>query len=138
MVRKVLAILLYIVAGFFVYVVAALAFMKTPGDQWKKYAILAGFAAPGVISMVIGLAVEGFARWRTRVGTVLVSGAAATVFIAGTIAVMLLEPEFQQMITPRTLEVLSDYRAGVVFLVGALGIGAALLVKGKRRSQPLP
>jgi hypothetical protein len=58
--RKVISIICYILAGFFVYTVSLLAFVNLrflpSGNKpllWLKYAVVGGFCIPGVVALVI-------------------------------------------------------------------------------------
>ena len=139
MLRKVISIICYIVAGVFVYMVSLLAFVNLSflpsGNKpplWFKYAIVGGFCIPGVVALVIGLAVSRFRCWKRDVGIVFVSGAGTTAFIAFSMACLLLSPEFKKLFPHNVLTFFSDLVTGLscILLFSAAGIG---LIKSSRR-----
>ena len=139
MLPKTLSIFCYIVAGFFVYMIGLLAFLNPrflpSGNKpplWVKYAIVGGFCIPGVVALVIGLAVSRFRYWKRDVGIVFLSGAGTTAFIAFSMACLLLSPEFKKLFPHNMLAFFSDIVTGLscILLFSAAGI---TLIKSSRR-----
>ncbi len=137
MARKVIGICLYIVAGFFVYLVSLLAFMDmsalpVPGPAWTKYAVIGGFSIPAAVAQLIGLAVSRFKQWKRDLGIVLVSGSGMTAFVVFTIACLLWSPETRALFPRNTWELFSDVATGVGGIVIIAGAGTALIVMSIR------
>lgn len=120
--RKVLGIVLYVIAGFFVYTVCLLAFINQP--PMPKWGMVAGFSVPAVLCLFGGLAVNRFRNWRRHAGIVLVTAAGFTCFLIFTFICFLMTDEFKQMMHPDTLHFFSAYVSGGAFVLitGALGI----------------
>lgn len=123
--RKVSAIILYIVAGFFVYAAGLLAFVDQPPAS--KWGMIAVFSLPALVCLCAGLAINRFNRWKRDVGVVLLSGAGLTAFIALTFVCFLLTEEFKEMIQPESLRFFSAYVSGVLFILGTTALGVIFL-----------
>ena len=135
--RKVIGILLYIVAGFFVYMVCLLAFVnQTP--PIAKWGIVAGFSIPAALFLFGGLAVTRFQNWRRDSGIVILAGAGFTSFLVFTLACLLMTDEFKRMMEPDSLQFFSAYIAGSCFILGTVALGVVLLRAGKRRAEQAP
>jgi len=137
---KTLSIFCYIVAGFFVYMIGLLAFLNPrflpSGNKpplWVKYAIVGGFCIPGVVALVIGLALSRFRHWKRDVGIVLASGAGTTAFVVLSMACCLLSPDFKKVFPRNILAFFSDIVTGLscILLFSVAGIA---LIKSRLRT----
>ena len=135
--RKVLGILLYIVAGFFVYMVCLLAFVNQE-PPIAKWGIVVGFSIPAALFLCGGLAINRFQNWRRDSGIVLLAGAGFTFFLVFTLACLLMTEEFKRMMEPDSLDFFSAYIAGFCFILGSGALGVVLLRAGKRRVEQVP
>jgi hypothetical protein len=129
--RKLFSIGLYIVGGFFLYMVSLLAFMKGLSLHAKWLLILV-FTVLGALALAGGLAVGRFQNWRRDAGVVLLSATGFTLFVIFTFACLLIGEEFRRMIPPDTLTFFSDYVTGIVVIV-VFAVAGTLLLKSSRR-----
>ena len=132
MLRKILAILFYICAGFFVYLMSFVAYIKSPTPGLAKTAVIGVFAIPATVFMLIGLATERFTRWRQRLAVVLYAGAGTTAFTIGMYTFLLLEPEFRNMVSPEAMAMLSGSLSGAAAVLVFILIGLVLIIIDKR------
>ena len=128
--RKVIGIIFYVVAGFFIYMVCLLSFINH--ENYQKWGIVAGFTLLAVLVLTIGLAMNRFQNWNRHVGIVLLSGTGTSCFIVLTFALLIMSDEFRNMMEPDTIEYFNAYLSGGIFtiLMGALGI---LFLKIKKK-----
>jgi len=133
--RKVISIICYVVAGFFVYMVSFVAFLPLDPPPWAKSAIMGGCAIPGVITLVIGLVISRFQYWKRDVGIVLVSGAGTSALIILLMACVLLSPELVRLHPSHKLTFFSHLVTGLscIVLFSAAGI---TLIMSSRRKEP--
>lgn len=115
------------------YTAGLVAFIRVP-QGLAKWAIVAVFAACGAVSLLIGLAVRRFERWRVNAGAVLVFGGAVAAFVAFTIVLFATSDEFEELFPGHRLDLFSDYVAGVAVTLSALLIGALLWRSGAART----
>jgi peptidoglycan/LPS O-acetylase OafA/YrhL len=127
--RKVIAILFYVVAGFSVYMVSLLAFINQP--PIAKWAIVGGFTLPVLLFLGIGLAISRFQNWKKHTGIVLVSGAGFTCFVVFTFICLLTTDDFRQQLGPDTLNFFTGYISGGIVLLGTIALGVILLLTSK-------
>lgn len=130
---KVLAICLYVLAGFFVYTMCLLAFVNQPAAL--KWGMVGGFTLPALLFLCIGLAVARFRRWRRDVGIILLSGAGFTAFVIFTFACLLMTDEYKEMMEPYSLDLFSAYTSGAVVMLSVIALGILCLVKGKKKPK---
>lgn len=133
--KLVLRILCYLVAGFFTYLVALLAFISSPQvSGGAKLAMLLGFSLPAIGGLAVGLiATDASRRWRDT-GIVLLSSGGFTLLIVGTLAFYLQQEEFRKLMPPETIGMFSAYGTGFGFLSAILLLGGMGLWRGLRRS----
>ena len=146
MVRKILSIVFYVIAGFFLYTVNVLAFVNiaaiktaTPPPTWTKLVIIGTFAVPALISLLIGLAITRFQQWKRDAGIVLVSAAGVTSFIAVTMVCFFISPESKRYFPPDTPDMsqfFGDLTAGIVFIVTSIVLGVLLIITSRRNRKP--
>lgn len=73
-VRNVFGIIALVLSGFFFYTLNILAFINQPA--WPvKFVIIAVFAIPAVVFLLIGISCRGFDKLRRDLGIVLLSAA---------------------------------------------------------------
>ena len=135
--RKVIAILFYVGAGFFVYMASLLTFINQPA--LAKWCIVGGFAVPVLLLLGIGLAISRFQNWKKHTGIVLVSGAGVTGFVVFTFICLLTTEDFRQQLGPDTLNFFTGYISGGIFLLCTMGLGVMLLLatNGTKPSRTL-
>src|SRR5262249_27021679 len=100
MIRRVLSVVFYVVAGFLFYMVSLLAFIDGAAvgangaalgandAAFAKWLPIITFTVPALITLVAGLAIMGFRDWRRDAGIVLLSAAGFTTFLVSTFATM--------------------------------------------------
>ncbi len=143
--RKVISVVFYVIAGFFVYTVTLLAFVNMDAlpsagkaPAWAKFAIMGGFSIPAAIALLIGAAIDRFQHWKRDLGIVLVSGAGTTAVVAFTMACLLMSPEVKKLFPPGQLDVFSDLVAGVSCIAAVLAVGVVLIkISRKDKRQTL-
>src|SRR5262245_25234965 len=140
MIRRVLSIVFYVIAGFFFYMVSLLAFIDgtamgidSGGALGAKWLPIAIFGAPALLALVVGLAIMGFQNWRRDTGIVFLSAAGLTTFLIVSFASMLRNEEFVKMMPPEALKVFGDYVTGIAVLVVLLAGGALLVMTNRQR-----
>jgi hypothetical protein len=144
MIRRVLSVGLYIIAGFFFYIVSVLAFIDgaavVPNDApfdandaaFAKWLPIIIFTIPAIISLVVGLAIMGFRDWRRDAGIVFLSAAGFTTLLAFMFATSLMKEETRKMMPPEVLKFFGDYITGAVVLVVLAVAGALLLITSRK------
>jgi hypothetical protein len=147
MIRRVLSVVFYVVAGFLFYMVSLLAFIDGAAVGANGGAALGAndaavakwlpvltFTIPALITLVAGLAIMGFRDWRRDAGIVLLSAAGFTTFLVSMFATMLMNEEYRKLMPPDVLGFFGDYITGAAVLVG-LALGGALLVITGRKPR---
>ncbi|MBI5696541.1 MAG: hypothetical protein HZC51_12560 [Nitrospirae bacterium] len=129
MVRRVISILLYIIAGYFVFMMTAMAFIAIP----YKAVFLSVVFAIALIFLAAGGAVNRFRRWKTAFGAVLLSVGGFSAFGALTMASILLDDELLAMMPEPDTALSFDYITG--FSILAMQICAGILLI-KLENQP--
>jgi hypothetical protein len=109
--RRLFSVGLYIAAGFLIYTVALLAFVKAPSPG-MKWVLIAAFAIPAVLALVAAAATVRFQNWKKNFGTVFLSAAGVTASVVFTFACLLINEEFRRMMQPNVLAFFSDYAMG--------------------------
>lgn len=146
MVRKILSIVFYVIAGFFFYGANGLTFVNvaaiktaTQPPAWMKLVLVGIFAVPGLISLLIGLVLTRFQQWKRDVGIVLVSAGGVISFIAVTLACFLLSPESKRYFppdTPEVSQVFGDLVVGIVCIVTTIVVGVLLIIISRWSRKP--
>jgi hypothetical protein len=148
MIRRVLSVGLYIVAGFFFYMVSLLAFidgaalgastaaLDASDASFPKWVPIIIFTVPAVLTLVAGLAIMGFRDWRRDAGIVLLSAAGFTTLLVFMFATMLMKEESRKMMPPEILSFFSDYIAGAAVII-VLALAGALLVLTSRKPRTM-
>lgn len=134
--RKVLGIVLYVFAGFFVYMVSLLSFVEETATE--KLIMLLVFSVPVIVFIVVGLVVNRFNNWKKHTGIVLLSGAGVTAFVILTFVSYMMNDEFRKMMDAESLELFSAYVFGAVFTLSTVFIGIMLIRMNKNRVEQSP
>jgi len=146
MVRKIFSIVCYVIAGFFLYGANGLAFVNvgaiktaTSPPVWMKLVLVGIFAVPGLISLLIGLAITRFQQWKRDVGIVLVSAGGVTSFIAVTMVCFFVSPDWKRYFPPDApdmSEFFGDLTTGIVCIITTTVLGMLLIITSKRNRKP--
>lgn len=133
---KVFSVICYVVAGFFFYMVALLAFIKLPSLGVKSI-MLGGFLVPALLGLWAGFALSGYRRKLRDTGIVLLSSSGFTAFLVVTFVCLLATDAFRTMMTPEALVAFRDYACGfgflsLMFVGGLVSLKAGL--KGPNKS----
>jgi hypothetical protein len=149
MIRRVLSVGFYIVAGFLFYMVSVLAFIdgaavgaNQPGfgaddAAFAKWLPIIIFAVPALLTLVVGLAIMGFRDWRRDAGIVLLSVAGFMTFLVVMFVTTFMNEEFRKMMPPDMPDIVKffgDYITGAAVIVG-LALGGALLLITSRKPR---
>jgi hypothetical protein len=146
MIRRVLSVGFYILAGFFLYTVSVLAFvdgaavangaaMGADDAAFAKWLPIIIFAVPALLTLVIGLAIMGFRDWRRDAGIVLLSVAGFMTFVVLTFVTTFMNEEFRKMMPPDMPDIVKffgDYITGAAVIVGLALAGALLVITGRK------
>ncbi len=133
--RRVSSIVLYVVAGFFLYAMTIMAFAHPDTNAWIKWPILGVLFACSFVAMCLGLALQSFRRWRRDVGITLLSAAGFCAFVVLTFACLFMDEEFRAMLNPQARTLFSDYVTGAAAVVAPAAIGW-LLVRADKGEDP--
>jgi hypothetical protein len=83
----------------------------------------------GLILLLIGLALNRFQKWKKETGLVLISSAGYAAFVAATVGLVSLSPEFRKNIQiPANIFIFNDYLSGVSFII-LFGVVGLLMLK---------
>lgn len=132
--RKTVSVLLYVISGFFLYMVCVFAFVNKPPIP-VKFAMMGGFCIPALIALVIGLACNRFENWKRDIGIVMASAAGLTAFVALSMACLLLDAEFRKFFPENEMDIFSDYISGVGCIVIIAMAGIILIRISKSNSN---
>jgi hypothetical protein len=147
MIRRVLSVGLYIVAGFFFYTVSVLAFidgaalvastaaLDASDASFAKWLPIIIFTVPALVTLVIGLAIMGFRDWRRDAGIVLLSAAGFTTFLVFTFASIFMNEEYRKLMPPDMPDILrffGDYITGAAVIIGFALAGVLLVVTNRK------
>jgi len=147
MIRRVLSVGFYIVAGFLFYTVSVLAFIDgaavgadQPGFHADDAAVakwlpIIIFAVPALIILIVGLAIMGFRDWRRDAGIVLLSAAGFTTFLVFMFVTTFMNEDFRKMMPPDMPDIVGffgDYITGATVIVGLALVGALLVITSRR------
>ncbi|MFC1650554.1 TlpA family protein disulfide reductase [Candidatus Latescibacterota bacterium] len=123
MIRKVISNVCYVIAGFSVFLVSIFAFIFgiLPLSNLSNWGV---FGIPGLISLIIGLAINGFQNWKHDVGLVLLSGIGCTSLLFLIAFLAFLTPENRTYIADRSYDSIIQYVCNILILSA---IGTALI-----------
>jgi hypothetical protein len=132
---KVFRVALYVVGGFFVYMVNFLSFVSlAPPNKLEviaKLRVMALFGVIGLLPICAAMATSHFREWQVPLGATLLSGVGVTVFIILTFLCMTLSPELLKSFPDFPQNAFSDYLVGGITTASLLVAGIALV-----RSRP--
>jgi hypothetical protein len=147
MIRRVLSVVFYIVAGFFFYTVSVLAFIDgaamgvnqapfgADDAALAKWLPIIIFAVPALITLVIGLAIMGFRDWRRDAGIVFLSVAGFTTFGIFMFVTTFMNEEYRKLMPPDMpdiMKVFGDYITGAAVIVVLALAGCLLVITGRK------
>lgn len=147
MIRRVLSVGFYIVAGFLFYTVSVLAFIDgaavganqpafgADDAAIAKWLPIVIFAVPALVTLVVGLAIMGFRDWRRDAGIVLLSVAGFMTLVVFMFATTFMNEEFRKMMPPDMPDIVKffgDYITGAAVIVGLALAGALLVITGRK------
>ncbi|WP_178131089.1 hypothetical protein [Reyranella sp. CPCC 100927] len=121
MARKVLAIIVYVAAGFAVYFLTLLSFAPTPPGE--KLGLVAVPSAIALVLLVIAILINRHWRWQRTTAITLLSGAGFTAFVGIVLVTVSSIPDVRDRME-------SDPRAllgGTDIVIGGIVLGAILL-----------
>jgi hypothetical protein len=133
MMRKFFSIVCKSLAGMFVYLITLFAFLAEQQSD-GKLAMLAVIAACGIVAMLAGLALSGFAQWRRDTGIVLLAATGFTVFLVVCAACMFGSEEIMKVMPPGSVDMFDSYLTGAAVLLGFAALGSLLLRQARLRS----
>lgn len=129
--RKFIRIVCYIIAGFFLYAACLIGFINQP-PYFIKIAIMSGFAIPGLIAIVAGLAIGRFQTWKRDVGIVLLTASGLTALVAFSVFCLFLSSEFKEFFPDIKIVFFNDYLTGLSYTILFALTGIFLIRKSKR------
>ncbi len=133
---KLFRIVLYVIGGFFVYMVNLLAFLSlAPLATLPKLGVMALFGVLALIAILAAMATNGFKAWQGPVGAVLLSGAGVTLFLMFTLLCIELSPELLKSVPNFPQNAFSDYLIGGITTVSLLVAGIALVRSSNETSN---
>jgi hypothetical protein len=147
MIRRVLSVVFYIVAGFLFYTVSVLAFIDgaalganqpafgAEDATFVKWLPIIIFVVPALITLVIGLAIMGFRDWRRDAGIVFLSVAGFTTFGIFMFATTFMNEEYRKLMPPDmpdVMKIFGDYITGAVVIVVLALAGGLLVITGRK------
>lgn len=133
MMRKFFSIVCKSLAGMFVYLITLLAFLAERQSD-GKLVMLAVIAACGVVAMLAGLALSGFAQWRRDTGIVLLAATGFTAFLVLCMACMFGSDDVMKFMPPGSVDMFDSYLTGAAVLLGFTVLGSWLLRQARSRS----
>ncbi|MGC4081651.1 MAG: hypothetical protein QM736_05935 [Vicinamibacterales bacterium] len=133
--RQILKIICYVVAGFFCYMVALLAFMTIPGVGAGKFLIMGMFSLPAGGAFALGLALAPRGKRLRDAGIVFLAAGGFVSFCVLTFVSLVRDEQFRGMFPPELLAMYRGYVAGFGFLSVLVIAGAGLLWAGLRSAR---
>lgn len=136
--KKVVSILLRVLAGFFFYMVALLAFFSAPDiDSQGKFAITVIYLVPAILLLIVALALKGFLQWKRDSGIVLLASSAFSVFIVGMMYLMSMSEAVREIDKQQAFTYFQDFLTGGMINLSFVLLGVILLlIEPKRVSSP--
>ena len=125
-VQKVLAIVVYVAAGFAVYFLTLLSFAPTPPGE--KLGLIAVPSAIALALLVIAVFINRHWRWQRTTAITLLSGAGFTAFVGITSAIVLSIPEVHHRAAIDHGITLRNAFAEADVIIGGIVLGTLLLV----------
>jgi hypothetical protein len=98
-------------------------------NDFDVIAIVIIFGILGSLLLFIGLALNRFQKWKKETGLVLISSAGYAAFVAATVGLVSLSPEFRKNLQiPAEVFIFNDYLSGVSFII-LFGVVGFLMLK---------
>ncbi len=136
MFRRVLSIIVYVIAGHVFGSVGMVAFISIPADGMFKLFLLGLFLFFAVLSLVIGLLISPSRKKKREAGIVLFASAVEIVFIILSIIFVILEPNKPEGLDLEPLFMFNDYVCGIGTLLIIIISGVLLFVPTKPNPAP--
>jgi hypothetical protein len=133
MFRRILSILLYVIAGLFLIGEAMVAFVQAQPDT-SKAAMLAFMAPFFLVPLALGALASPGARLR-ELGIVLMAAAAWLIPTILCFFYVAVRPDTRDLLPADTMEVFGDRVAGALNLAAIVAIGLALFFSSRLRSR---
>lgn len=133
MLQKIISIICYIIAGSFLELVCIGAFVSEP-RYFMKIGNMCIFSIPGLIALVIGLAIRRFRIWKRDVGIVFVVAGGFAAFFVFTTFCLFLSPELKRFLPHNETNFLTDYITGAICTIFFIFIGVLLIRNSKNTS----
>lgn len=139
MAGKIISIIFYTIAGFFLYGSCVISFFGNSPyfPYFIKIAITCGFSIPGLIALLIGLAIRRFRTWKRDIGIILLTSAGLTLMVVFTIFCMLLSSDFEEFFPRANINFFNDYLTGFSCIILLILFGILLLIKSKKSNNPI-
>ncbi len=136
MIRRVLSIIFYVIAGHVFGSAGIVAFISIPADGMIKLFLLGLFLFFAVLSLVIGLLISPSRKKKREAGIVLfASSVEITIVILG-ILFVILEPNKPEGLDMEPLYMFKDYVSGIGTLLIFIISGVLLFVPTKPNPAP--
>ncbi|MFC1539363.1 hypothetical protein ACFL6H_08060, partial [Candidatus Latescibacterota bacterium] len=135
MILKVISIVCYILAGVSVYSVSFMAFLFGL-PSIINIAFWGVFCVPGLICLIIGLAIRGFQDWKRDIGIVLLSGVGATLFLLFVAILVYISPESKELFPNINFTFSINYVTGFCCILILSAIGTVLIIISKIERKP--
>ena len=126
MIRKIISIICYVIAGFFLYAVCLLGFINQP-SYFTKIAVMGSFSVCSLITLAIGLAFRRFLTWKRDVGIVLLTVAGSAALSVFSIFCVSLSAEFKEFFPNIKFDFSIDYITGLTCIITFAFIGSKLV-----------
>ncbi len=134
MVRKISSIFFYSIAGFFLFGLNFISFMKFPAG---KLIVLGVLTALILIFTLIAISISQFKEWQMPTGLMLLISAGFSAFGIFSFICMQLSPAMQVLSPRQNFDMLSDYPTGCSVTLLALGVGYWLIRSANRSSATI-
>jgi hypothetical protein len=131
--RKFFSVACKSLAGMFAYLITLFAFLAERQSD-GKLAMLAVMAACGIVAMLAGLALSGFAQWRRDTGIMLLAATAFTAFLALSMACMLGSDDVMKLMPMGSMDMFDSYLVGTAVTLGFAALGGMLLWQARSRT----
>ena len=146
-IRRVLSVVFYIVAGLLFYTISVVAFidgaamsastaaMNGSDTSFPKWLPMISVAVPAIFILVVGLAIMGFRDWRRDAGIVLLSASGFTAFAVVSFASMLMNEDYRKMMPPDMPDIMKffgDYITGAAVIIGMALAGVLLVITNRK------
>ncbi len=133
-VRNVSGIIAWAFSGFFLYALNLLAFINQPA--WPvKVIIIAMFAVPAIVFLIIAAFCRGFDKVRRDLGIVLLSAAGMSGLLILFFVCMMASPDIAKFFPPDGIQMFSAVLSGFACLALYLLVGLGLVLTRRKNGQ---